>query len=501
MIMRLLIALSILFSYQLTIAQENTEIAWGSLERTIGDYSFRNSLNDSMTTSGNLIEVEKEGLYTFLNPAFDLLYGVSKKNNIQYGLGFDWHLKYRKWTASATFLGKKGNYLPYQEDFVRSHRVLPAMGVTNGLTNTYANYKSANLNFKANDIFSFEMGYGRNFIGHGHRSLFLSDFGNASPYFKVQTTFWNLQYTNLFAAYDNIFNVEGASEHYQKKYTATHFLEWNIKKWISIGLFETVIWEGKQGNYRRGYDVNYLNPVIFYRPIEFSTGSPDNVLVGAQLAFKPSKYHQLYSQLVFDEFLLDELRADVKQFMHPNQDIKSGWWANKYGVQLGWKATSLFKDPRFFTQLEYNLVRPFTYSHSNPTQAYSNYNLPLAHPLGANFHELVSKLSYTKDRWRFTTQFNYSFKGHSKAGTNFGENLEYSTISREKEYENHIGQGTYNDRVKYVNASVAYLIKKEWKANINLSYVYRESQHTAGAAEQMVYLGLRTNLFKQHFDF
>ena len=36
-------------------------------------------------------------------------------------------------------------------------------------------------------------------------------------------------------------------------------------------------------------------------------------------------------------FCYQKLKADFNQFRNPDEEIQSGWWANKYGVQLGWK--------------------------------------------------------------------------------------------------------------------------------------------------------------------
>ena len=83
-----------------------------------------------------------------------------------------------------------------------------------------------------------------------------------------------------------------------------------------------------------------------------------------------------------DEFSLTDLRQD------------NGFWANKYGYQLGFKMFDAFKIESLTLQTEYNLVRPYTYAHHNPEQNYAHYNQPLAHPLGANFSEMLFLANY-----------------------------------------------------------------------------------------------------------
>ena len=96
-----------------------------------------------------------------------------------------------------------------------------------------------------------------------------------------------------------------ANSRYPKKWNVMHYLDWSVTKWLNIGIFETIIWQNEDslGVYR-GFEFNYLNPVIFLRPVEFSVGSPDNVLMGITGKLTLFKNHILYGQLAIDEFKL-----------------------------------------------------------------------------------------------------------------------------------------------------------------------------------------------------
>ena len=59
------------------------------------------------------------------------------------------------------------------------------------------------------------------------------------------------------------------------------------------------------------FDFNYLNPVIFYRAIEFSTGSRGgNALIGLSAKYKFTNRVNAYGQLIIDEFLKRNLEND-----------------------------------------------------------------------------------------------------------------------------------------------------------------------------------------------
>lgn len=456
----------------------------------------------------NLLQDSKGSFH--LNPILHYQ-AFSGKNewNSALGAGFSSSYSYNdKLNFAVDFAHFKVEYPNYQQMHIVKQQAVPSMNIVD-LDNEAITYQyiSAYLNYAPSEVFDFQLGYGRNFIGDGYRSLLLSDHSKAYPYLRVNTQIWKLKYTNLFSVQDNEFYFSEAnsskvlkSNSSRRKYTATHFLDFKVNKWLSIGLFETVVWQAKDSIYDRAYDVNYLNPVIFYRPVEFSTGSADNVLLGLNLKVQTSDRHVFYSQIVLDEFLMAEMKADVKQALNPDDSIQSGWWANKYGIQLGWHAFDLFGLEGLESRLEYNIVRPFTYAHSSPDQSYSHGNLPLAHPLGANFQEVIGMADYYWKKWRFHIQYNYSKGGLSFNSNNFGENILQSNNSRLREYENDLGQGiSYNTH--YMDVNFSYLIQSKWKLYAQLGFLKRNTELPGRNDESYLYLKLSTALFNQYFDY
>ena len=161
----------------------------------------------------------------------------------------------------------------------------------------------------------------------------------------------------------------------------------------------------------------------------------------------------------------------------------------------------MFKIEGFQTRAEFNLVRPYTYAHSNSTQAYSNDNLSLAHPLGANFYEFVSRANYEVDRWNFELNYHQNNQGRSNFGQNFGESLQLSNTSRELEYENALAQGQ-KVVVKYLEASVSYLICKKANTTLSLSHIAREENiENSSSSTNFFMLRLHSNLFNKYFDY
>jgi hypothetical protein len=230
--------------------------------------------------------------------------------------------------------------------------------------------------FAATKHINVQLAHDRNFIGNGYRSLILSDF--SAPYFflKLNTRVWKFNYQNLFA--ELTAQRENADQVFPKKYMALHHLSFDVSNSFNIGVFESEV----MGGPGRGLEIQYLNPIIFYRAIEQQVGSADNALLGLDFKWNIKHRAQLYGQLVLDEFKVKEVFAG------------NGWWANKQAFQLGGKLLDVAGVRNLDLQLEFNYIRPYTYQHTDIYTNYQHYQQPLAHPMGANLTEILGVLSY-----------------------------------------------------------------------------------------------------------
>lgn len=259
---------------------------------------------------------------------------------------------------------------------------------------------SAYIDYKAGAYFHLTLGHGKHFFGEGHRSLFLSDEAAAYPYFKITTTAWKIKYVNLFAVMDHSWPVNSTrGSGTARKFTSMHYLSWNATPRINLGVFEAIVWEDNDPAYPRGLDLAYLNPVVLYRPIEFGIGSPDNALMGFAVNVKVGRRSLAYGQLMFDEFLMSNIRAG------------NGWYGNKQGFQLGYVAHGAFRLPALTLRTEFNYVRPFMYGHYDPRQSYTHGGQPLAHSYGSGFQELL-----LMGRWRSGNMVLEATLGATKLG-------------------------------------------------------------------------------------
>lgn len=267
--------------------------------------------------------------------------------------------------------------------------------------------------------FEVRFGRDRNRWGPGIGSVLLSNFAPAYDQLQIRTTVWRLQYTNLFAALTDLSPFPDDTYGDQilpRKYAAMHRLEINLPARIQLGLFESIIFASDTTDERRRsrFDISYLNPVIFYRAAEYDRGSPDNVLLGFDVAWTALPGLRLYSQ-----FMLDELVAGK---------IGRKSWVNKWGWLAG--AHVVPRVPGLSVRAEYARLRPYLYSHGRPVNAYVHFNDILGHPAGPNAEDFALFVDYRpKQRIETALALAYTRRGRNTDALNYGSDptLSYDT--------------------------------------------------------------------------
>jgi len=345
-----------------------------------------------------------------------------------------------------------------------------------------------------------EIGRGKHFFGDGHRSLLLSGEGMPYSYGKITTEVWKLKYVNLYTALDELSGATARDwSSYNRKFAAMHYLSWNAANWLNISLFEAVVWRSNDTLVQRGFDPAYLNPVIFYRPVEYYGGSSDNSLIGLNVLVKPGKGWGIYGQLTLDEFLLAEVQKDVKHLVGKN-DNQWGWWANKQSMQLGLRKHGLGKW-RFANALtEINIVRPFMYSHSNTLENYAHFNLPLAHPAGANFYEWIGKFWVAKEKHYLESAAVCISQGLDNTNGVVGSDVNRRYFERSEEYGYFIGRGL---RRTLWNLSFRYAYRVRNQGNLNAFVLLQQRFESVGGVQQnatFVQIGIKSQLFRGLYD-
>ncbi len=342
-----------------------------------------------------------------------------------------------------TYLADNQMLLPSYatELFLRSKLAVPHEGFWKGFKDGPAVdflHARGYISFRATRHVDMQFGHDRHFIGNGYRSLIFSDFAPPTWFIKANLKIWKINY--LFLLNQMVADVAGNTSGltsmdrgYPNKYSALHHLSINIGKKLTLGVFESVIFSPDDTEGTDHFRLDYLNPIIFYRAIEQQNGSSDNVLLGFDFRLNPVRNLSFYGQFVLDEFVLSHIRAG------------DGWWANKFAVQLGGKYIDAFSVPNLDLQGEINIVRPYTYTHGTEYGDYTSYRQPIAHPLGANFNEMVGILRYQPiPRLNVTGKLILIKTGRDDEGENWGGDILKSNRNLQQTFGNKIGQGVPN---------------------------------------------------------
>jgi len=458
----------------------------------------------------HLVQLQGKGYWFTLDPIFDLQVGKdfdadfnSTFNNtrgfyVQGGLG-------KKLSFFASVYESQGRFAQYVNQYSETLKafgpdpaIIPGRGIAKRFKDDAYDYPVAEayLSYSPTSFLNIQFGHGKNFIGDGYRSLLQSDVSSSSPFLKLSTKFWKIKYTNTWMWLKDVRPEATADKAFLTKYMANHYLSWNVSKRFNLGLFESVLWTNSND---RGFDINYLNPIIFYRAIEFETGQgAGNAVLGATAKYKVNDNFNMYGQFVLDEFSLGDVKGGEKS------------WKNKYGYQIGAKYYNAFKVKDLMLQMEYNRVRPYTYSHNTIVLNYGHNNQPMAHLWGANFSETIVIGRYHYNRWFADAKFVFGSRGLDfNNGTDdfsYGGDIYRDYNDRPFDTGVKVGQGIKTN-VFHAELQSGYLLNPATNLKLFAYLSFRNFNPNATTVSTFdnntvwFSLGLKTDLFNWYFDF
>ncbi len=466
-------------------------------------YKDRNLIKPFYNNPAVLIEHPQKKLYFSLNPKFGIQYGndtwndnVANRMLVRAGAEFKATIGN---TASVFFdYTYNSEGLPFHYAAYESlNEAVPGAGsyntTTTGSNAVVANYHliRGHIDFRLlKNNMNLTLGYGKHKLGDGYRSLMLSDFSEAAWFARLQTRIWKLKYQNIYAMHQPQTIYKGyssATEEY--KFATSHHLSINFFKWLNVGLFESVMFGRKEG-----YELAYINPIIFYRSVERAMGSPDKIIIGLNAKAIPVKQLQLYGQFIINEFSASEFFGN------------NGYWGNKWGGQLGLKYFNVANISNLDFQLEGNVVRPYTYSANVKMGGqiltnYSHFNQALAHPLGAGFREAVAQVRYQPlrrlsfDLKGILYQQTLDTMGNASNGVNILKNYDNRTAN----YGVKLVDPNHHATTMLANMNISYEAWVNGFFEVGATYRHTTVNNAAANQQLMLYMGFRLNLDRKSY--
>lgn len=455
----------------------------------------------------HLLQVKEDDYWFTLDFLFDVQLGKDNSDEVSYTYNNSRIFRINggfgeKFSYSATIYESQGRFANYVNQFITnpspnfkpafSAGLVPGRGKAKAFKEDAFDYPVAEgyLSYTPNKYMQFQFGHGKNFIGDGYRSFVLSDVATPSLYLKAKFTFWKFQYTNIWLWTNDVRQAAVIGTEHARKYVAAHYLSINVTDRLNLGLFETAMSAGENG-----IDAGFLNPLIFYRSVEFNRGEDaGNAILGLTAKYKLTDKTMLYSQLIIDEFSVGNLN-----------DLSD--WRNKFAYQIGAKYFDAFKVENLFLQGEFNYARPYTFAHRNPVLNYGHYSQPLGHLWGANFWELVGIARYKKDRWSGSAKLILGKKGFDFDQTvSYGGDIYQSYDIRVGDTGNELTQGNAAT-ILIGEVQANYLLNPSNGLSLFAGFTFRNfSPETTSATFQKetttwFTVGLKADLFNWYLDF
>lgn len=305
------------------------------------------------------------------------------------------------------------------------------------------------------------------FVGSGYRSMLWSDNSVAAMNLRVRYAFssrWELQLVKMRGL--NLLRrpyTNNGEAYYEPKSLSFSTLYFHPSRTTSIGIFEGGIWNRGDSIRKTTIQGAYFIPIPGGATLQEAIGKDAYSLVGI------------------------DANARFDQWMIYGQIGTNFFTSGSMITQLGVRIYPL-KNPLNFLQLEYNHADDFAYTAQSPRIHYTNYNLPLAHPMGRGLDELILRFNYEWNHWFCSGTTAYYFK----QATDYTALLPlYQTSS------NTASQSVLNQLIE-----IGYRFNRSYGFEVLGSFRYRNAlangQHSEGA---WINLGIRTGLTNHYYDF
>lgn len=376
----------------------------------------------------------------------------------------------------SEYFNSRGELYIVNGEYSRQNAVIPGGGRTKPFKETaydYA-YSVGSIAYQVNQSLRIDVGNNQHFIGSGYRSLLLSDNSFSAPGIRAH---WKISpkwsYQVLVRNHKNLYRKPATNQvewPYESKFFGATYLTYQPRENLSISLFTS-------GNQLRGdslikHPMNWqmLVPVpLMQNDLLFGNSALFNGISGLNVDFALTNT-RLYGQLAVDKFRQTYLLAG----------------------QLGVQFFKIFKVKDLSAQVEMNLVPQHFYASENPKLSYSHTNLPLAHPKGNNFGEVLARINYEHKRVFFSSKsvFYTGLKNNDSIQT-----LAYSIFSVQENPVNlHMTTFIQEFEVGYrINRRYNAMLSAGWKGRfLNIG--------NEAFSQNMFFIGLKTGIFNQYLD-
>lgn len=362
------------------------------------------------------------------------------------------------------FRENQGRYPGYVNQFVDSTQVFPGSGRIKPFGDDGYDYSMASgfVGIEAADWLNLSFGHSKQFIGHGYRSLLLSDNAHNYPFvsYEIDALENRIQHRYTLALLQNLDRLpqgETPEAIFKRKVASWNYLSFKPLPNLEVGLFEEVIWkifDDSLGS--QPFDYRALIPIPGVNSAILGLDDNDNnARLGLNAAWFVIPKVRLYGQV-----------------------LSSSSQLNLDGFQIGGRWSGIFD--RIDLQAEYNQSSNRATRDPEDLRAAYHFNQPLGHVLGRDFSEVVGIVTYYRNR----------IYGRLKT-------IYFNSVIA--------GEPTLSEKsTEVLNADfqMGYVFNPSANIQVYAGYTHRnESAENDDASNAFWYLGIRTALSNIYSDF
>jgi hypothetical protein len=369
----------------------------------------------------------------------------------------------------SAYVSQRGEQYPNMGDssYGTQNAVIPGAARTkpfkvNGYDYAYA---TGMVSWYATKRLTLHVGNQPVFVGSGHRSLLWSDNSVGMMNLRARYAFrrWDFQFVRARGL--NLLRRPEATNgeaYYEPKSMSIATIHFRPTSQISIGLFEGGMWYRGDSISQKSIQPLYFLPLPGAATIQESI---DNTSAYALTGIDFRAY--LFDQVVYGQFALNPAKS------------------NSLVYQAGVRIFTM-EDRSLMVQLEYNHADDQAYVATLSRLNYGNYNLPVAHPAGNAFDELLLRCSWQQNHWFALLQTNYFL--HQSSDATLLMPVNKTTTAYDRQVLN-----------QYIE--LGYRFNRTYGLDVFAGFRYRYANDLQTYERSWISAGIRTQLNNHYFDF
>ncbi len=183
------------------------------------------------------------------------------------------------------------------------------------------------------------------------------------------------------------------------RYLSSHALRISPSIWLDLVFKESVIYGGPG----RRLEFNYAIPFLWFHGEQLNEDFDDNTFLGMEAVIRLRNKYAGYFELLVDDFQIE------KNTLSDNEPNEVGYIAGINIFDFPVNASRL--------EIEYSRISNFTYNQIRSYNRYTNYNMPIGHPLGPDHESFAVSYMYHIKK-NITTELEFYIKRRGEGRIN-----------------------------------------------------------------------------------